>query len=125
MRSLPLLAALSLVACGVEDVDIGDGASFTEAQVTLGELRLHDDIESIAYLSWEQHEAALTYVEYSVDEDVWLCSPAVSRAAGEVGQRALRVGGGRQRRRQQPAPRRGPAPVPKRQASVWDSARTH
>ena len=45
--------------------------------------RLHDDIESLIYVSWDQIEGAAVHVEYSFDEGVWLSTPEFDAAVGE------------------------------------------
>jgi len=43
---------------------------------------LHDEIESLIVVSWEQETAGTGYVEYSFDDGVWLQSPERSFSAG-------------------------------------------
>lgn len=50
--------------------------------VTAGSWRLHAEIESMAYVSWEQSAAAPAWVEFNFDDDEWVASPRFDAAAG-------------------------------------------
>lgn len=52
---------------------------------------LHDEIESIVYVSWEQDVAARSLVEYRVGDEAWRRTPAADRAAGTQEQIVLGV----------------------------------
>ena len=40
------------------------------------------EMESLVNVAWTQDEAAAVHIEYSVDDGVWMSSPAISRPAG-------------------------------------------
>lgn len=44
--------------------------------------RLHDEIESLVYVTWTQGQAGTVHVEYSFDDGVWLSSPAFAASPG-------------------------------------------
>ncbi|MDP2307892.1 MAG: hypothetical protein Q8P18_17840 [Pseudomonadota bacterium] len=74
---------------GDADTDTdSDTDTDTDTDLPVGDLfadltwRLHEDQESLAYVSWTQAEAATVHVEYSFDEGVWLSSPPFAAAAG-------------------------------------------
>ncbi len=52
--------------------------------------RLHETIESLVYLSWEQLEPATVWVEYGLDGETWHSSPALTLEPGP--QQALLLG---------------------------------
>lgn len=87
MRVLSAVVML-LVACGpgkisLDGTDSGDtGAKPSMDAPTDVSVRLHDDIASIAYVSWTQAGAATSWVEYGVDGEETRSTPAVERAAG-------------------------------------------
>jgi hypothetical protein len=53
--------------------------------------RLHDAIGSIAVVDWEQSEAADVYVEFSVDQHIWLASPTRALEEGPASELILGV----------------------------------
>jgi hypothetical protein len=53
--------------------------------------RLHDDIESIAYVGWTQDVSGPVRIDYSVDPGVWLSTPETTRGAGTWEQVVLGV----------------------------------
>ena len=55
------------------------------------EWSLHATIESLVYVSWNQESAASGYLEYSVDEGIWMQSPETAFAAGESEQLLLGI----------------------------------
>jgi hypothetical protein len=71
--------------------DTDTGGAWTEAQVSKVSTRLHEEIESLIYVSWEQGAAATVSVEYSFDEGEWHTTPPVEAAAGPVEQLLLGV----------------------------------
>ena len=87
------LSLLLLVACD-EAEDTGPAAldtdtdtdtdTETEALVELSDLgwRLHDDIGSLVYVSWEQARDADVHVEYSFDTNIWHRTPSFSASTG-------------------------------------------
>ncbi len=87
-RGLLLALATTLVAlltgCPEEGGDAEDPIVYDEAQVSDVTWRLHESIESLVVVSWQQDIAATARVEYSFDPDVWLSSPASSVDAGEA-----------------------------------------
>lgn len=85
---LPLLVLLSLaVGCTNEgrifctDVD-DDDTDGPALELTTGEWRLHDVIESMVYVSWEQSAAAPAWVEYTFEDDRWYATPRFDADAG-------------------------------------------
>ena len=90
MRTLPLLAAL---ACTPVDLSSDDtNTTTTDSDSTPADTapvedeflswRIHDDIESLVYVSWQQEGTCTGAVEYSFDKDDWLQSPTQTFAAG-------------------------------------------
>ena len=49
----------------------------------------HDGMGSLLRVTWEQDFAASSWLEFSVDEGVWLTSPAVDRAVGSAEELAI------------------------------------
>ncbi len=58
------------------------GTTTDTLEVVVGGWRLHSDIGSLAYVSWEQGLPAPAQVQYSFDDGVWLSSPQFDAAAG-------------------------------------------
>ena len=46
--------------------------------------RLHEEIESLVYVTWTQADPATTHVEFSFDEGEWLSSPSQENGEGEA-----------------------------------------
>ena len=44
--------------------------------------RLHDEIESLVYVSWQQSAAATVHVEYAFEGSDWMSSPSLAAEAG-------------------------------------------
>jgi len=63
---------------------IGDGGSENTAgdMFTALSSRIHPDYGSLAYVSWDQAEAATVHIEYSFDDGVWVQSPSKAQEAG-------------------------------------------
>ena len=89
MRSLLLLFAL--LGCkdrGEIEADTDtdtDSDSDTDTDTDLGTIswRLHEDIESLVYVSWDQGSAGTAHVEYRFDEE-WVSTPELSVEAGRA-----------------------------------------
>lgn len=90
-----LTVLLLLAACGPSSVKIedpsvtnpGDSGVVTETPPVPLELtglswRLHEEIESLVYVSWTQNVAGAMHVEYSFDADVWHSSPSFEAVEG-------------------------------------------
>ncbi len=84
--SLALLS-LALLACDGGD----DSASQGEAPVASIRASLHEPIDSLILLEWEQLGPASTWVEFSADGETWLQSPARELEAGSQEQLLLGV----------------------------------
>jgi hypothetical protein len=69
---IALAALAALCASCAEQVVQADGLAWST----------NEEIESILQLDWNQLSPALTWVEYSFDEGVWLQSPPVERDEG-------------------------------------------
>ncbi|MBN1334537.1 MAG: hypothetical protein JXB39_01095, partial [Deltaproteobacteria bacterium] len=54
----------------------GDTGDSCEEGVCLLSWRLHEEMESLVYVSWEQTLPGTVHVEYSFDPDVWLSTPS-------------------------------------------------
>ena len=83
---------------GVDSADSADSAtddsgdSGTEViSITKVSARLHPDIESLVYVSWQQSALANAWVEYSFDKDVWAVTPSTDANAGPVERLVLGV----------------------------------
>ena len=65
-----------------------DDTGATSTVITVDDLswRLHEDMESLVYVTWTQSIPGAAHVEYSVDEGEWYSSPVVEREAGEATQ---------------------------------------
>lgn len=74
---------LGLTGCP-EGEDAEESVVYDEAQVSDVTWHLHETIESLVVVTWQQGVAATTRVEYSFDEDVWLSSPDATVDAGEA-----------------------------------------
>jgi hypothetical protein len=92
---LLLVLSLSLLGCpppGVDDTGPEgdadtDADGDTDTDTDVGELsgldwRLHEEIESLVYVSWEQDGTGTIQVEYSFDDGEWLTSPALEAGPG-------------------------------------------
>jgi len=78
-----LLACLGCTDTGDDDSASGDDdVTYDEARVADVSWEVHGEIESLIRVTWEQLSAATTHVEFSVDEGVWMASPAVETPAG-------------------------------------------
>ncbi len=94
-----LLALLLLFGCnesgsiggGDDDDFAGDDDDATGLELIALGWRLHDEIESMAYVSWEQNVAAAVRVEYSFEDDHWRSTPPNDAEAGEHEQIVLGV----------------------------------
>ena len=67
------------------------GATWTEPQIAGASVRLHDTIESLVYVSWEQLAPATVWVEYSFDDGEWHSTPPVAVESEAVEQLVLGV----------------------------------
>ncbi|RME27141.1 MAG: hypothetical protein D6798_05245 [Deltaproteobacteria bacterium] len=77
---------------GSADGGSNDGGSNDGGAVDLAtnlSWRLHDDIESLAYVSWDQGATATMHVEYSFDDGDWLQSPPREFTGGERAEQIL------------------------------------
>ena len=93
-QAVPVLVAWLVVWCAgcpgddddtdVPDDDVADDDS-AEDDEPIADVawRLHDEIESLVYVTWTQADPATTHVEFSFDEGEWLSSPAEENDAGE------------------------------------------
>ncbi len=79
-----LAFALLAGACRNTD-DTGEGLALGEVSSTL-----HETVESLVYIDWEQYEAGGAWVEFSTDGETWLSSPLQQVEPGP--QRALLLG---------------------------------
>jgi len=91
---IPLSLPLLLLGCTGEirwlddpPADDDDTAADDDTEqgalvLTAGSWRLHDEIGSMPYVSWEQDLAAPAWVEYGFDDDEWMASPRFEAAAG-------------------------------------------
>jgi hypothetical protein len=70
-------------SAGDDDTGDDDDATAPGGPVAGIQWRLHDEIESLVYVSWEQLEAAEVHVEYSFDEGSWHGTPAFDAAVGQ------------------------------------------
>ena len=70
-------------SAGDDDTGDDDDTSSADGPVTGIQWRLHDEIEALVYVSWEQLEAAAVHVEYSFDEGQWLATSAFDAGQGE------------------------------------------
>ncbi len=64
------------------DDDTGDDDDTADLELVAGDWRLHDVVESMVYVSWEQSSAAQAWIEYSFEDDHWLHTPRVDADAG-------------------------------------------
>ena len=84
---LLVLVSLAVGGCtGTDDDDDDD-----EVQVADIGWEVHEDIESMIRVTWEQLADATAYVEFTVDEDVWMASPARQVPAGAAEELLLGV----------------------------------
>lgn len=60
----------------------GDSDTTDWPPVSAVSWRLHDSLETLVYVSWEQAEAATVWVEYSFDAGEWLSTPPVEAGVG-------------------------------------------
>ncbi len=70
---------------GVGDGGVGDGGTGTVYASNL-QYRLHDDISSMVYASWDQEIPATMHVEFSFEDGSWLSSPARQYEEGRAEQ---------------------------------------
>jgi len=68
-------------SAGGSDTDDTDPGSQDAALSDL-DWRLHGEVESLVYVSWEQSEAATVHAEYSFDSGDWQSSPSWAGEAG-------------------------------------------
>ena len=64
------------------DDDVGDDDSAGAGPISAVSWRLHDELETLVYVSWEQGVDAEGYVEYRFEGDEWLRTPAASLTPG-------------------------------------------
>ena len=64
------------------DDDTGDDDTGDPVGATALDWRLHDTVESLVYVTWEQSDDAPVFVEYSFDEGEWMTSPTRQATAG-------------------------------------------
>ncbi len=64
--------------------DTGDSSQPHPDPISITDLswRLHDEIESMVYVTWQQSGEAQVHVEYSFDQGQWLSSPTIDAAKG-------------------------------------------
>jgi len=60
----------------IGDDDIGDDDTGIPLPISALDWRLHDEVESLVYVSWEQGEAATVVVEYRFGSGDWQATPA-------------------------------------------------
>ena len=90
LRRLGFLVCLSaLVGCEPPDSDrqgpppdTDTDEEFVPMEVSGLDWYLHDSINSLVYVIWEQNKAGQVHVEYSFDDDVWLSSASIDAPAG-------------------------------------------
>lgn len=82
MRFIFLAFSLSLFGCRIEAVP--DDSQDVVAIPVVSDLtwRLHEEMGSLAYVSWTQSADALVHVEYSFDDGIWASSPTFMARAG-------------------------------------------
>ncbi len=94
----PALPLVVLLACRCEPQGVdspgdspGDSAApvYDEVQVSEPSTALDPDYQTLLTVSWEQGAPALIWVEYSVDDGVWMSSPPLEVEAGPVSQLLL------------------------------------
>ncbi len=73
--------------CAVTQVEDDTGGEPRDSEpddslLRAGEWWLHEEVESLVYVSWEQDAAGTAWVEYSFDEGEWLSSPPFEAGAG-------------------------------------------
>ena len=79
-----ILGLSALLCCLTSCSSPEEPIVYSEAQVSDISWRLHDEIETLVYVSWQQEVAATAHVEYGFDEGAWLTSPARDLQAGEA-----------------------------------------
>ncbi len=62
--------------------DTGSSTQPMDVEITDLSWRLHDDVPSMVYVSWEQSAAATVYVEYGFEGAGWMQAPTLSASAG-------------------------------------------
>jgi len=81
-----LLTSLLWLGSSLGCSDTGDDDSadvtYDSAQVANVAWEVHEEFESLILATWDQQAEATAYVEFSVDEGVWMASPAVQLAIG-------------------------------------------
>jgi len=77
LLGLALLSGVPFIGCqdDFESIEL-------DPQVSNLSWRLHDEIESLVYASWEQDAETSGWVEYAFDEGEWLASPRTTFAPG-------------------------------------------
>ena len=83
VRDLLLIGVLVLAGCdgsgqiavGDDDDDTSDDDTWDDIQVDDVSYRLHDEIESLVYVTWTQEIPALASVEYRIDAEQWRSTP--------------------------------------------------
>ncbi len=65
-----------------DDDDTADDPTYDEAQVTNVAWEVVEDVPSVIRVTWGQLADATAFVEFSVDEGVWLTSPSLTFEAG-------------------------------------------
>jgi len=66
----------------VADDDAGDDDTGAPAMISALDWRLHDEVESLVYVSWEQSAAAAVAVEYNFASGDWQSTPTREFEAG-------------------------------------------
>ena len=88
-----ILTLLVLSACTPQGVEVGKAPTVVEdsgdsapppvpLELSAPSWRLHEEITSIAYVSWTQNLDATVHVEYSFDPDVWETTPSFAAPTG-------------------------------------------
>ncbi len=77
-----ILGALVLACRPSADSVPPEGDTDALAFISSLDARLHDEIESLLWLSWEQAEAGTVHAEHSLDGETWVAGPTTSRDAG-------------------------------------------
>ncbi len=87
----PLLLAVLLTALGCP-TDPPDDPSYGEPQIADVGWALHDVVEAVVVVTWDQQVAAEAYVEVRLDgEDGWRATPATARGEGPAEQLLLGI----------------------------------
>jgi len=64
------------------DSDSGDPGNPTDVLITELDWTLHEDMQSLVYVTWEQSAAATVHVEFAFEGSEWMSSPSFQASAG-------------------------------------------